>query len=1016
MQVIKRDHLVVDFNKDKIINAITRAMDETELGVNIELAIDIAENIEDDIKDLDIIPTVETIQNMVEEYLMDSERKDVAKRYILYRQERTKLREHPQWEMDELQRAIWENKYRYNGESFEGFLNRVSNGNEHIKKLMLHKKLLPAGRILAGRGTHKDGKKITLSNCFVLPSPQDNIESIFDTAKYMARTYSYGGGVGIDISNLRPKKSKVNNAAKTTSGAISFMDLYSLTTELIGQSGRRGALMITLDCSHPDLIDFINCKTDLNKVTKANISIKVSDEFMNAVLDNADWKLHFIIEETGEVIEKTIKAQEIYHIFCKMDWNYAEPSLVYWSKINNWNLLSEDDEFEYVGLNPCFTGDMKLLTTEGYKTFEELCDTKPTIINENNNISQSKIWCSGEKEVIQLNLSNKQTIKCTPNHVFKLTNGDECEAKDLKNKRIQLHLDKTNTATDLFVKLGFIQGDGSLGRLNSETHKGLEVNIGHKDNEIFELFGVTPIANKHDYYLNGYNDILIQYGFDGSALPDRVFPITYTSWTKEQKLNFLKGCYSANGSVIKTHRVAYKTTSKVFALQLQKALNEFGITANLTTNKSHNVHFSNGDYICKESYDININKINDIKIFYENIGFMQRYKMDDLIELIKCKSPMVLSIKNIGIQKVYDFTEPLTHWGVVEGLIAHNCAEEPLPEFGSCNLISLNLSEFVINPFTKDAHFDYERFNEAVKQTVIYMNDLLDEAIENNLYPLEQQKQSVIDWRQIGIGIMGIADMLIKMGVKYGDKKSLELCDKIGFEMINSALQQSAWLAKQDGTYEKYKKEAVLKSEFLKYNAYPETMRLIEKYGLRNSQVLTIAPTGSLSTMLGISGGIEPIYQISYTRKTESLHDEDTYYKVFTPIAKEYMNKFNIKTEEELPDIFVTTNDLNYFDRVDMQAVWQKHIDASISSTVNLPFATSVKQVEDLYLYAWEKGLKGITIFRDGCKRSGILTTDKTNEHEKIDGAKCLECGATGTLIKTGGCVLCVECGHSPCS
>ena len=338
-----------------------------------------------------------------------------------------------------------------------------------------------------------------------------------------------------------------------------------------------------------------------------------------------------------------------------------------------------------------------------------------------------------------------------------------------------------------------------------------------------------------------------------------------------------------------------------------------------------------------------------------------------------------------------------------------------MPKYGSCNLCSINLSEFVLYPFTDKAEFDYDKFNYTVRKAVDYMNGILDESIYHKLYPLEQQRQMVIDWRQIGIGIMALADMLIKMGIKYGSKESLELCDRIGFEMINSALQQSALLAKENGTYPKYKKEVILNSKFLKYNAYPETIKMIEQYGLRNSQLTCIAPTGSVSTMWGISGGCEPIYEYYFTRKTESLYDEDTYYKIFTPIIKEYMDKFNIKDEEELPEFFTNAIKLNFYDRVNMQSIWQLHIDASISSTVNLPFTTTAKQVEDLYMYAWEKGLKGITIFRDGCKRVGILTNDKNKQqYEKANG-KCDDCGGTN-LIKDGGCVLCLDCGWSPCS
>ena len=134
---------------------------------------------------------------------------------------------------------IWTKKYRFENETFEEWIDRVSSGNEEVKKLILEKKFLFGGRILANRGLDKRGVKVTLSNCYVLTPPEDSIESIFECASKLARTYSYGGGVGIDISKLAPRGAKVRNTAKETSGSVSFMDLYSLITGLIGQSGRR---------------------------------------------------------------------------------------------------------------------------------------------------------------------------------------------------------------------------------------------------------------------------------------------------------------------------------------------------------------------------------------------------------------------------------------------------------------------------------------------------------------------------------------------------------------------------------------------------------------------------------------------------------------------------------------------------------------------------------------------------------------------------------------------------------
>lgn len=356
--------------------------------------------------------------------------------------------------------------------------------------------------------------------------------------------------------------------------------------------------------------------------------------------------------------------------------------------------------------------------------------------------------------------------------------------------------------------------------------------------------------------------------------------------------------------------------------------------------------------------------------------------------------------------------------------------EEPLPSGGSCLLASINLSEFIKNPFTKEATFDYEEFKNVVKEGVNYLNEILDEGLP--LHPLQEQRDTVRDLRQIGLGVLGIADMLIKLGIRYGSQESLNICDNIGFVMADTAIAQSALLAKDYGVFPNYKKECVLKSPYFIENTTQQTKELVEKYGLLNSQVLTIAPTGSVSTMLGVSGGIEPIFMISYTRKTETLHDGDTYYKVYTPIAKNYMEINNIDKEEDLPDIFVTSMSLDYKDRIKMQSVWQKHIDASISSTVNVPNNFTIEQVEDLYKFAWENNLKGITIYRDGCERTGILTSNRpTNKKKTVEELQeelneavleslknnpneCPMCG--GEMFHSGGCSECQDCGYSPCA
>lgn len=279
---------------------------------------------------------------------------------------------------------------------------------------------------------------------------------------------------------------------------------------------------------------------------------------------------------------------------------------------------------------------------------------------------------------------------------------------------------------------------------------------------------------------------------------------------------------------------------------------------------------------------------------------------------------------------------------------------------------SINLAEFA----TVDQTFDFRDFEKTVQICIVALNEVLEEGLP--LHPLQEQRDSVRDWRQVGLGIFGLADLLIKMGIRYGSKEAIALCDNIGDCMATTAIKKSEELGRKLGSYPKFNSRAVNNSKFLQTHLDRDVEHM------RNSQLLTIAPTGSISTMLGVSGGIEPIFANYYTRKTESLHGHDEYYKVYTPIVKEYMDEHGLKDDSELPDFFITAQELDYRERIEMQGIWQCHIDASISSTVNLPHEATIEEVEDLYMYAWKRGLKGVTIYRDGCKRSGILTTDNS--------------------------------------
>ena len=322
--------------------------------------------------------------------------------------------------------------------------------------------------------------------------------------------------------------------------------------------------------------------------------------------------------------------------------------------------------------------------------------------------------------------------------------------------------------------------------------------------------------------------------------------------------------------------------------------------------------------------------------------------------------------------------------GEFEYVGVNPCAEEPLPAGGSCLLGAINLSEFVKEPFTDEAYFDIIAFRKAVKIAIRALNDVLDEGLE--LHPLDIQRKTVREWRQIGLGIMGFADMLIKCGVAYGSEESLAAIDEIGQAMNEAGILASAELAKEKGSFSKFDPEFIADSEFMTHITNLDVIiDAIYDQGLRNSQLFTIAPTGSISTMLGVSGGVEPIFDVEYTRTTKSLHGEDVTYKVVTPIVEQCLLAKGITsiTGNKYPKEIQWSKMINPINRIEVQAQWQIYIDASISSTVNLPNNITVKYIENLYRFAHDIGCKGLTIFREGCARTAILNSAPEKPEEQ---------------------------------
>jgi ribonucleoside-diphosphate reductase alpha chain len=299
------------------------------------------------------------------------------------------------------------------------------------------------------------------------------------------------------------------------------------------------------------------------------------------------------------------------------------------------------------------------------------------------------------------------------------------------------------------------------------------------------------------------------------------------------------------------------------------------------------------------------------------------------------------------------------------------CSEQTLESYGCCCLGSVNLSAFVKEPFTESASIDWDSLTRAAQYGVRFLDNVLDYNAER--HPLPQQKQASLHSRRIGIGITGLGDMLIKLGLKYDDDSTIEFVDHLFEKVKNVFYDYSTELAKEKGAFPAFDADKHLAQPFIS-RLDGKVKEKIKSQGIRNAAVTTIPPVGSGSILAGTSSGVEPVFALLYTRRSKSLSEGE--FKVFHPLVKEYMAATGAGDEKELPNYFVTAHQIRPEMRVKMQATIQKHIDTAISSTVNLPEDITPEEVERIYMLAWKMGCKGITVYREG-SREGILETEK---------------------------------------
>ncbi|MDA0753796.1 MAG: adenosylcobalamin-dependent ribonucleoside-diphosphate reductase [Candidatus Marinimicrobia bacterium] len=301
------------------------------------------------------------------------------------------------------------------------------------------------------------------------------------------------------------------------------------------------------------------------------------------------------------------------------------------------------------------------------------------------------------------------------------------------------------------------------------------------------------------------------------------------------------------------------------------------------------------------------------------------------------------------------------------------CAEQPLPDGGCCNLGALNLERFV----DQDGNFDFDGFKETTAIGARFLDNVIDYNLDR--HALEEQKQNAMNDRRVGLGILGLGDMLVKMGIKYDSDEALETIGKIMEIHRNTAYETSIDLAKEKGQFPNFDWDGYSQSLFIQ-DLPKELQTKIKNNGIRNCTLTTVAPTGSGAIVARVTSGVEPIFATSYKRKVkknDSLGKEFDTFTVYHPVVQEMFG-----TDENLPEYVVTAHNVDPYFRVKMQGVVQRYIDSSISSTVNLAEETTVETVADIYMTAYKANLKGITVYREG-SREGILITDEKSSENK---------------------------------
>lgn len=789
------------------------------------------------------------------------------------------------------------------------------------------KHIVPQGGPATGIGNNF--QVASLSNCFVIGdnNPGDSYGYIFKVDQELVQINKRRGGGGTDLSHYRPAKAPVMNSALNSTGIVPFMERYSNSTREVAQDGRRGALMLTLDIKHPDAEAFIDAKTIEGKVTGANCSIKISDEFIDCVLHDKPYIQQFPIDSDSPILTKTINARKIWDKLILNNWKSAEPGILLWDNIIKESIPDCYKEYGFATIctNPCVAEGTLVNTPRGYIKVEDLKkgDTISTIvgcepiesIEIHDDIDINKIeFSDGGFALVTLAHRYHAIKKGTSRAKFLDLRVDELVPGDyVRVETTELDQDINNIEYKTGLKIGILLSDGCYTN-DRIKYNGIKIasnkTDSHYNEKVMELFGKEyfnkpEISNDNDCYnllLNKkYSEDLIEnlhlakkYSFD------KFIPAEYFS-NKAALLGIIDGLIATDGNILNSKQPAIRitTTSHLLAQDIRRALLMLGMHAKIYKSNSRSGKI-NGRLIIRKHDVYNVHILGkDILNFFNKskLKHIHTRKYEKLATLIKENTlgsnfnfTRIKSITHVGKSKVYDLYCKESDTWITDGYVQRGCGEVPLAGYDSCRLIVLNLLSYVDNAFKDDSFFNFDKFKLHSKYALRIMDDIIDlelEKIDTIIKKIESDPESddvkvvelnlwkkikdmAINGRRTGIGITGEGDMLAALNHTYASDASIVFAENVQKTLAVSVYTSSIELAKERGCFPIWSHSLEKENPFLNRmfaELDVDTFKTYKKTGRRNIACLTIAPTGTTSIMTQTSSGVEPIFAPFYKRR-----------------------------------------------------------------------------------------------------------------------------------------------------